>query len=107
MLFSIAALSVTPFYLNRKTVKISLVIFPFLTVVTTLLLDYIIMNGLIGFDIADMNIGSSMTGYASGTMRQSNIFGKLNQMITYMPVYASLALMTKKIVLKKLMFHGI
>ena len=28
MLFSIAALSVTPFYLNRKTVKISLVIFP-------------------------------------------------------------------------------
>ena len=62
MLFSIAALSVTPFYLNRKTVKISLVIFPFLTVVTTLLLDYIIMNGLIGFDIADMNIGSSDDG---------------------------------------------
>ncbi|KAB6402232.1 EpsG family protein [Bacteroides xylanisolvens] len=102
MLFSIAALSVTPFYLNRKTVKISLVIFPFLTVVTTLLLDYIIMNGLIGFDIADMNIGSSMTGYASGTMRQSNIFGKLNQMITYMPVYASLALMTKKIVFEEI-----
>ncbi len=60
------------------------------------------MNGLIGFDIADMNIGSSMTGYASGTMRQSNIFGKLNQMITYMPVYASLALMTKKIVFEEI-----
>lgn len=74
MLFSIAALSVTPFYLNRKTVKISLVIFPFLTVVTTLLLDYIIMNGLIGFDIADMNIGSSIDRDMRAAQCGSRIF---------------------------------
>lgn len=102
------AFALLAFYpLGKKSFVVSLIAFPFLTTVATMLIDGIASGAL------DMSLGEGVGGvgdqtavYASGEKMEVNIFGYIRRIISYLPEYLTLFYLTNR-VLYKGYFKGI
>lgn len=101
MILSIAMLAVTPLKLNKKTVIISLVLFPVFVGIVTNFLTEVISGGL-AFNNDMMNTGETLQSYAERDMSVSNINGKIAKSITYLPIFVSMIYITYKVVFQKI-----
>lgn len=102
------AFALLAFYpLGKKSFVVSLIAFPFLTIVATMLIDGIASGAL------DMSFGEGVGGvgdravlYASGEKMEWNIFGDIGRVISYLPEYLTLFYLANR-VLYKGYFKGI
>lgn len=102
------AFALLAFYpLGKKSFVVSLIAFPFLTTVATMLIDGIASGAL------NMSLGEGVGGvgdravlYASGEKMEWNIFGDIGRVISYLPEYLTLFYLTNR-VLYKGYFKGI
>ena len=102
------AFALLAFYpLGKKSFVVSLIAFPFLTTVATMLIDDIVSGAL------DMSFGEGVGGvgdravlYASREKMEWNIFGDIGRVISYLPEYLTLFYLTNR-VLYKGYFKGI
>lgn len=88
--------------MNKKTFIISLVAFPFLTMVATLLVNNII-SGVVDISLADGvgGVGDRTALYVGGGKRELNINGMIFQVIRIIPEYLVLFYLVNRIVYKK------
>lgn len=102
------AFALLAFYpLGKKSFVVSLIAFPFLTTVATMLIDGIVSGAL------DMSLGEGVGGegdrtvmYASSEKMEWNIFGDIGRVISYLPEYLTLFYLANR-VLYKGYFKGI
>lgn len=89
MLFALLAF----FPQNKKSITFLIFLLPFLTIVSTFLIDNIVSGALI---IGDES--NKVTNYASQEKQVSTLFGIIQQIITYLPQYLALTYVTVKII---------
>lgn len=102
------AFALLAFYpLGKKSFVVSLIAFPFLTTVATMLIDGIVSGAL------DMSLGEGVGGvgdrtvlYASSEKMEWSIFGDIGRVISYLPEYLTLFYLANR-VLYKGYFKGI
>lgn len=102
------AFALLAFYpLGKKSFVLSLIAFPFLTTVATMLIDGIVSGGL------DMSLGEGVGGvgdlslvYASGEQKEFNVLGSVRRFFSYLPEYLVLFYLVNR-VLYKGYFKGI
>lgn len=102
------AFALLAFYpLGKKSFVVSLIAFPFLTTVATMLIDGIVSGAL------DMSLGEGVGGvgdqtaaYASREKMEVNIFGYIGRVFSYLPEYLTLFYLANR-VLYKGYFKGI
>ncbi len=106
MILTIALFVTMAFRLDKKWIIIGCILFPALyAVAITFLGDFVNVMDT-GSDFGDMNLGGKLSSYSKGEKSVVNIYGNLNQVITYLSIYASLFYMTKRIVFKKISVPG-
>lgn len=101
MLLTIAVLFLTPFKLNKLFVIASLILYPLLVVYVTQFLQLISFGG-IESDILLEGTNEKVLGYVNREAFKYNTNGIIRQVIQYAPILSALALVTWKIVFKKI-----
>lgn len=92
------------FPLNRKRIKISLILFPFLTIIATRLINNV-ASGDIDMALGDVEVGnvsSRSQYYASSERASKNLFGHIYQLIEIIPQYLTIFYLYKKVIVQKL-----
>lgn len=102
------AFALLAFYpLGKKSFVVSLIAFPFLTTVATMLIDGIVSGALdMSFGEGVGGVGDQTAAYASGEKMEVNIFGYIGRVISYIPQYLTLFYLANR-VLYKGYFKGI
>lgn len=102
------AFALLAFYpLGKKSFVVSLIAFPFLTTVATMLIDGIVSGALdMSFGEGVGGVGDQTAAYASGEKMEVNIFGYIGRIISYLPEYLTLFYLANR-VLYKGYFKGI
>lgn len=95
-----ALLAFYPF--GKKTIRLSLILFPFLTVLATWLVNNI-ASGALEITLGDAvgGVGDNSMEYAGDARIQVNTLGLIANIITYTPEYLTLAYLTYKIEFKQ------
>lgn len=99
-----AVLALFPF--GKKTVTISLIVFPFLTTVATYLVDGI-SSGQIEMTLGKGvgGVGDSTLLYVSGEQMVSNVLGVIGKFIQYIPQYLTIFYLYNRVMVVKI-FEG-
>lgn len=80
---------------GKKNVKFSLFVFPLLIFVVTYLVDNVASGALLLNDeLIDV---SATSNYAAGSRLESNIFGMIGKLISYLPEYLTLAYLINRV----------
>ena len=96
------AFALLAFYpLGKKSFVVSLIAFPFLTTVATMLIDGIASGAF------DMSFGEGVGGvgdqtllYVSGEQKEFNVLGKIGHFVTYLPEYLVVFYLANRILYK-------
>lgn len=100
-----AFLAFYPF--GKKSIIASLIAFPFLTVIATMLVDSIASGVLdMSFGEGVGGVGDSTKAYASGERKVANTLGVISNFITFLPEYLALFYLVKKVIYDRI-FKGI
>lgn len=93
--------------LGKRSIKISFIAYPFLSVLASILISKIVSGDIIlslGEGVG--GVGDKTVNYASLERSESNIFGIIGKIITFSPQYLALFYLVNRVVFKKY-FQGI
>lgn len=94
-----AILALFPF--KKKSIIISLIVFPFLTGIATYLIDGI-ASGVIDINFGEGvgGVGDKSANYAAAEKMSINVYGVIGQIIRFLPEYLTLCYLTNRVVFK-------
>lgn len=95
-----ALLALYPF--GKKSFVVSLIAFPFLTIVATMFIDGIVSGALdMSFGEGVGGVGDQTVAYASREKMESNVVGHIVNTIYYLPQYLTLFYLSNRILYKR------
>ena len=96
-----AFIALIPF--EKKSIVVSLILFPFLTTIATYLIDGIASGHIdLSYGNAVGGVGDKTVSYASGEKVETNVLGKIKHLVEFTPQYLTLFYLYKKIIIQKI-----